>query len=304
MLIATALTGRTFKGGWPASWFASIDWATVLPVLDDVLLGVGGAVAVGFLVVWIRRRCSNPLLPDTDVPNSLSPEGVLFPFFVWLLAGGIAATVVDSSTSASPIGVEGFLAGQVAPLAGALACLWVASRCFTGGVSAFVFGKGTLARNVMLGCVIMPASLALCHLVYFGTVELIDVVAPNYQFFDHTVVDAIRNGKTMLWMAWIGTAVMAPISEELFFRGIIQTCLGNCLKSRWLTVALSAMIFGVIHAGGGDSPQPHVVPALTILGVVLGMLYMRTGSLVAPIVLHALFNAKTLLWESLVHVGG
>jgi membrane protease YdiL (CAAX protease family) len=41
------------------------------------------------------------------------------------------------------------------------------------------------------------------------------------------------------------------------------------------------------------------VPAIALFGLILGLLYERSGSLVGPIVAHALFNAKTMLWESL-----
>ena len=53
-----------------------------------------------------------------------------------------------------------------------------------------------------------------------------------------------------------------------------------------------------------SDPQPHVVLPLAVLGVLLGVLYLRTGSLLGPIVLHALFNAKTLLWETLPRLHG
>jgi membrane protease YdiL (CAAX protease family) len=59
-------------------------------------------------------------------------------------------------------------------------------------------------------------------------------------------------------------------------------------------IAIAAGVFGLAHGS-----QPQVVPALTLFGVILGLLHRRTGSLIAPIVAHGLFNAKTLLWETL-----
>ena len=45
--------------------------------------------------------------------------------------------------------------------------------------------------------------------------------------------------------------------------------------------------------------QPHVVAPLIVLGVILGYVYERTGSLVAPITLHLLFNFKTMLFSTI-----
>jgi len=38
-----------------------------------------------------------------------------------------------------------------------------------------------------------------------------------------------------------------------------------------------------------------------VLALLLGYAYERTGSLLPPMVIHALFNAKTLIWEALAH---
>ena len=51
--------------------------------------------------------------------------------------------------------------------------------------------------------------------------------------------------------------------------------------------------FGAIHY----TQLPAVVP-LAALGMILGYMYERTGSLGGPILLHMLFNVKTLIWHA------
>ena len=84
--------------------------------------------------------------------------------------------------------------------------------------------------------------------------------------------------------------VAAPIAEEIFFRGFCFTAF-----RRWIGVAggaiLSGVIFGAIHAGSSD--VVFLVP-LAVFGVVLALLYHRTGSLLPCIVLHALNNSLAL----------
>ena len=47
--------------------------------------------------------------------------------------------------------------------------------------------------------------------------------------------------------------------------------------------------------------QPHVVAPLIVLGLILGYVYERTGSLVAPITMHLLFNLKTMIFATIAN---
>lgn len=92
-------------------------------------------------------------------------------------------------------------------------------------------------------------------------------------------------------LALIGVAflvtVVAPLGEELFFRGFFFRALANW-KGIWPAAILTGVTFGAIHAGG--SPIGFLVP-LAIFGVVLCLLYAKTKSLYPPIVLHAINNS-------------
>jgi membrane protease YdiL (CAAX protease family) len=80
--------------------------------------------------------------------------------------------------------------------------------------------------------------------------------------------------------------VVAPIAEEIFFRGYFFTALRN-----WKGVPLAAIItgavFGAIHIG--SSPPVFLVP-LAMFGVLLCLLYWRTNSLLPCITLHCVNN--------------
>jgi membrane protease YdiL (CAAX protease family) len=82
--------------------------------------------------------------------------------------------------------------------------------------------------------------------------------------------------------------VVAPIAEEFLFRGYIFTALRG-----WAGVAGSALLtgalFGVIHFSP-DRPAAYLVP-LALFGVLLCLLYWKTGSLYPCIALHAINNA-------------
>ncbi|HEX2096615.1 MAG TPA: type II CAAX endopeptidase family protein [Solirubrobacterales bacterium] len=84
-------------------------------------------------------------------------------------------------------------------------------------------------------------------------------------------------------------AVAAPISEEVFFRGMLFGGLRRRMPSL-LAAAISAVVFGGLHAFTGIS----AVPPLIAFGLILALLYEKTGSIVPGILLHALNNSVAL----------
>ncbi len=84
-------------------------------------------------------------------------------------------------------------------------------------------------------------------------------------------------------------ALVAPICEEVFFRGFVFTGLLKRM-SLWPSVLLSAVIFGVAHADLGS-----LVP-LFIIGLALAWARWRTDSIWPGIVVHALNNTAAAVF--------
>jgi membrane protease YdiL (CAAX protease family) len=84
--------------------------------------------------------------------------------------------------------------------------------------------------------------------------------------------------------------VIAPLGEEIFFRGYFFGSLRNW-RGFWPAAIGTGLIFGAIHAG--SAPVGFLVP-LGIFGFGLCLLYERTGSLYPCIALHALNNSIAL----------
>ena len=87
--------------------------------------------------------------------------------------------------------------------------------------------------------------------------------------------------------------MLAPIAEELFYRGLMQSMLRRYGLRPWMAILATSAVFAVSHW-----PHYQDMPALFVLAVALGYNYERTGRLIAPIVLHAAFNGVTL-WATL-----
>ena len=84
--------------------------------------------------------------------------------------------------------------------------------------------------------------------------------------------------------------LLAPFSEELFFRGFCFTAVRRSFGVVIGAVA-TGVLFGVIHAGGTEA---HFLVPLGVLGALLCLLYWRTGSILPCIVLHAVNNSIAL----------
>jgi membrane protease YdiL (CAAX protease family) len=94
--------------------------------------------------------------------------------------------------------------------------------------------------------------------------------------------------------AWLRVAdvlsagLIAPLTEEMFFRGLLQTVIRGALRNSWIAIALSAAAFALVH-------HWWTWPQIFFLGFCLGYAYERTGNLWVSITIHALFNL-TSIW--------
>ena len=83
----------------------------------------------------------------------------------------------------------------------------------------------------------------------------------------------------------LSVAIMAPLVEELLFRGAIEGHLLKQGKSPVAAILISSLIFGIVHI------NPAQVPFAFAIGAVFGWLYYRTGSVVLGIIGHFINNS-------------
>ncbi len=91
---------------------------------------------------------------------------------------------------------------------------------------------------------------------------------------------------------FLAIAVVAPILEELLFRGYLQSALMHRMKP-WAAIALASAVFGIVHL------QPLAFPMLAMLGAVFGYLYHKTGSLKVNMALHVINNGAAYVLMAL-----
>ena len=98
------------------------------------------------------------------------------------------------------------------------------------------------------------------------------------------------SGLTILW-AFLGTVVLAPLVEEVVFRGGLLAALGRRMPTV-AAVLVTSGAFALFHYGGPDTLV--VLPPLFVLGVVLAVVAVRKG-VGAAVLLHSGFNLLAAL---------
>ena len=95
---------------------------------------------------------------------------------------------------------------------------------------------------------------------------------------------------------YVAVGILAPLAEEIVFRGAILRTLLDMMskKNHWVAIMISAAIFGVVH---GNMAQ--FVNAL-LMGLILGWMYDRTKSRVPGILLHWVNNTVAFILANIL----
>jgi len=251
-------------------------------------------VGTVLLVVWIVRHAKSPgtlaLRDAPPRPNRLTPLHVFVAFVACFLLQAPAAMPTVQNYAYGELLVAVF--SQVGWLtATLLAAAWAFPQGLRGGFGLTLrHGRRDAWQAVLTLLTVLPAVMGL--LLVSGL--LVDwavhhgLMAPESDR-RHAMLDRLQT-VGMLGQALIilSAVVLAPLAEELFFRGLLQSLLRNFM-SPWAAIVISSFLFALMHFAVIRS-----VPPLLLFGLVLGYTYEHRGRLLAPIAIHALFNAAML----------
>ncbi len=124
--------------------------------------------------------------------------------------------------------------------------------------------------------------------LFWVTLAALGTVIPSEVFLELVPLPDWSDGSLtgMLGSRWgyLAICIFAPLVEELVFRGAILRVLLGSLRSHWAAIILSAVIFSAVHF------NPIQMPHAFFLGLLLGWMYYRTGSVIPGIMLHWVNN--------------
>ncbi len=171
------------------------------------------------------------------------------------------------------------IAVGIATLAGYVLFFRIRKKSFVKEVSLKPLGIGSSFGMVIFGFsaqIIIGVLLS----VYYS------VFAPDADSTNEAVEMLFENGNVIVQI--LNVSILTGILEEVIFRGLIHKLLKKVMSVP-LAIFLSSVLFGAAHM---NLEQFFYT---TLLGVLLALAYEKTGSLIAPILIHMSFNGSNFL---------
>lgn len=267
---------------------------------------MGGKRAAGRQVASVDQQDPNfPGLEDTQpVTSGRAP----FPGVTWglrdIAVGIMAALVVFFIVAGMIVGAAAAIYGEdaVETLFAEAMAVAVLDLVLVGTVLIVVGRKGAglpelgfrapnRGARALLGMIILAYFSSIAVVNLYGI--LLDVAGLDDLLPGPQLPDDLFDHDSVVIVTGIAVVFMAPIAEEVFFRGFIYAGLRRYLNMP-IAGLISGLLFSIAH---GD---PGLVVPFALVGAILAYTYERSRSLVAPIGVHFVFNTLSFLLLLLV----
>jgi membrane protease YdiL (CAAX protease family) len=166
---------------------------------------------------------------------------------------------------------------------------------FARGLKGFGLNLKTIHKDFLIAFVNLLAIWPIVMVAVLITMHLGEYFyGPEYEMQRHQGLETLSEYQQLLPRIFVSIVaiIVAPLLEELLFRGLFQTMIRSVLNIKyaaWLSIAISSGLFVMMHVDYSHWP------ALYVLGVGLGYSYEKSGSLFRPIFMHIFFNATSII---------
>jgi membrane protease YdiL (CAAX protease family) len=223
-------------------------------------------------------------------------------YAAWLLLSSVAALAVGGIVD--PESDAGLAVAIVVTLVILIAvtATWLHLRGRAAGVSDAVrralgpkrITLGDVARGVGYG---LAAFLIVQLGLGLAITSVLEALGRDLPVVQEEVQSAVQGTGASSLLVAVAVALLAPIGEEVLFRGVLYQALAKHL-SGWPAIGLSGLAFGLVHL------ELFVVLLTFPLGMFLAWTVRRTGTVVVPIAAHAVFNLIGVIAIRAGAVGG
>jgi membrane protease YdiL (CAAX protease family) len=209
--------------------------------------------------------------------------------FLCLFIGTLLSLLVrEAGDAKSPVTVRKMIVSAICFQGVSIALVWRFVREHgIGWAEAFGF-RNHRNRALVLGGLVICTFMPIGWMLQRASIALMERL--GVETVTQQAVEALQNaGHGMgLVVFVVVTVIVAPVAEELLFRGVLYPAIKSAGFPR-LALWGSSALFAAIHTN-----LPIFLPLL-VLALVLVWLYEQTDNLLAPIAAHALFNATNLV---------
>jgi len=264
-----------------------------ITLLDIAIFLVG----LSLFMVWLVKTSfgRKALLNTPPRLNNMPTWLPVVPLFLWVVGLWFAKIIIERFAPDFEDWQKALFdnvllsAGSVAVIA---IIIYIVKRTFTEQLKGFGLNPKTILKDLFAAVVNLLAispfvTLAIVLTLFLGRL----VAGPQFEIQKHQELEQIaaHSQVSVRVMVAVLALAIAPLFEEMLFRGLFQTMLRTYLLNPWPAIALAAGLFAVIH------PDMTHWPALFIIAACMGYAYEKSGSLFRPIFIHAIFNAIGIL---------
>lgn len=251
------------------------------------------------LARWLlNTSLGRKALADSQPRRNNMPSYLpLIPLLIWF--GGVAMVVVlVQELTPNLSGWQKLFRDHIVMSIGAVVTMavmvFLAHIHFVRGLKGFGLNIRTIVKDFFMAMVNLLAIWPLILTAVTVTIYVAKLFSgPEYHMQPHQQLEMITEYTQLplrIMIVFVAV-VIAPLLEEMMFRGFVQTTIRsfiNLKNSAWPAIAVSSVFFATMHA------NPAHWPALFVLGLCLGYSYEKSGSLFRPIFIHLLFNATSV----------
>jgi len=262
-------------------------------VAEDILYFAGVAI----LSFWLLKTAfgTRALADSSQRRNNMPFYLPLVPLGIWLLGAPVTMEIQKIALPDLELWQQAFTDNVIISIAAIIATiltLWLVRRYFARRLKGFGLNPKTIPADFFAAFVNLIAIYPVIMLAVVMTLYIGQTIwGDKFQLPQHAELKSMMEySQISVRIAIIITAVVvAPVFEELLFRGLFQTLIRSYLNRPWQAIFISAILFASAHAN-----TTHW-PALYFLGICIGYSYEKSGSLFRPIFVHAIFNSTSIL---------
>jgi membrane protease YdiL (CAAX protease family) len=224
-------------------------WITIVALPLWVFAGFLGAQVLVICLVWVLNMCHVPLSSVNSTLFETIISAVIYLFTIVIVIG-LPWLIKKRRTNANDIGLQ----------------------------------RLPYWRDILMA----PAGLIVYLILSFVLIIIVSILVPGFNVNQQQVTGF--SGITQqyqLILAFITLVVVAPVAEEVLFRGYLLGKLRKLFPT-WAAILATSVLFGLIHVG--TTGAWNVAVDTFALSIILCLLRVSTGSIWASMLLHMIKN--------------
>jgi membrane protease YdiL (CAAX protease family) len=272
------------------SAYGGISYITAI----DFIICLAGVLLFGG---WLLKTSLGRKALSNSVPrrNNMPAYLPFVPLFIWFGVVSLAISVTEKLLPDLLDWQKAFLDNLILCIGAIIATaviIFLARASFARRLKGFGLNPRTIHKDFPAALLNLLSVWPLIAAAIILTIHLGKLIlGPDFEIQPHEELELIiAYSQLPVRVLIIVTAVaIVPVFEEMLFRGLFQTMLRSILLKPWPSIAISSVLFALVHANAGHWP------ALFVLSLCMGYSYEKSGSLLRPIFIHSLFNATSIV---------